>query len=189
MRIVLAGASGFLGTALAQHLRTAGHDVVRLVRGDATGADERSWDPARGILDADHLAGAGAVFNLGGVSIAHWPWSDGYRDQILQSRLQPTGTIARTIAALDEKPALISSSGVNIYGADRGDEQLDESSELGTGFLADVCRLWEDATLPAAEAGARVVLMRTSPVLHRSGGVLKLAKIPFLVGAGGRLGS
>ena len=104
------------------------------------------------------------------------------------SRLETTGTLARTIAALDDEPALVNASGVNYYGADRGDEQLDEESAPGNGFLADVCRQWEDATQPAAEAGARVASCGPSPVLHRSGGVLKLAKLPFRVGVGGRLG-
>ena len=120
--------------------------------------------------------------------IAHWPWTRSYREQIVTSRLEATGTLAETIAGLDAKPALVSASGVNFYGFDRGDERIDESSDTGTGFLADVCRLWEEATSPAADAGGRVAIMRSAPVLHRSGGMLKLAKLPFGLGIGGRLG-
>ena len=188
MKFVLAGASGFLGTALVEHLRDEGHDVVRLVRSDPTGPDQRRWDPATGELDPSHLDGADAVFNLGGVPIARWPWTRSYREQIVSSRLEATGTLAETIADLDAKPALVSTSGVNVYGFDRGDEKIDEASETGSGFLADVCRQWEDATAPAADAGARVAIMRAAPVLHSSGGVLKLAKLPFQLGLGGRLG-
>jgi uncharacterized protein (TIGR01777 family) len=189
MKVVMAGASGFLGTALAQHLRDEGHEVVRLVRSDPTGPDQRQWDPASGELDPGHLDGATTVFNLGGVPIAHWPWTADYRKQILASRLESTGTLASTIASLTDPPALVSTSGVNIYGFDRGDERLDESSATGTGFLADVCRQWEEATRPAAAAGARVAIMRAAPVLHRSGGMLKLARFPFQLGVGGRVGS
>lgn len=188
MRIILAGASGFLGTTLADHLRREGHDVVRLVRGEAHQSDQRSWNPANGTLDPEHLSGADTVVNLGGAAIERWPWTESWRRQILQSRLQTTGTVARTIVALDVKPALVNASGVNYYGADRGDERLTEDTASGQGFLAGVCRQWEAATRPVADAGGRVAIMRTSPVLHRSGGVLKLAKIPFLVGVGGRLG-
>lgn len=190
MRIVLAGGSGFLGTTLARHWRETGHDVVRLVRGDAVEPDQRSWDPANGVLDPEHLASADTVVNLGGAPIEHWPWTESYQQKILQSRLQTTGTIARTIAAIDATgPALVNASGINFYGSDRGDEQVDEDSESGDGFLAEVCRQWEAATQPAADVGVRVAIMRTSLVLHRSGGVLKLIKIPFLAGVGGRLGS
>lgn len=189
MRIVLSGASGFLGTTLARQLRAAGHDVVRLVRGDAAEPDQRSWDPANGGLDPAHLDGADTILNLGGAPIEHWPWTESYKDTILHSRLQTTGTLARTMAALDSSPALVNASGINYYGSDRGDEQVDEYSAAGDGFLADVCRQWEQATEPASAAGSRVVMMRTSLVLHRSGGVLKLIKIPFLAGVGGRLGS
>ncbi len=189
MRIVIAGASGFLGTTLVGHLRGAGHDVSVLVRGEPSGPDENRWDPAAGTLDPHHLAGADTVVNLGGAPIEHWPWTETYQQKILQSRLQTTSTIAETIAALSgHRPALVNASGINYYGSDRGEEQVDEDSSSGGGFLAEVCRQWEAATEPAAEAGGRVALMRTSLVLHQSGGVLKLVKIPFLAGVGGRLG-
>jgi uncharacterized protein (TIGR01777 family) len=188
MKLVLAGASGFLGTALAEHLRDQGHEVVRLVRSDPSGPDQLRWDPAAGELDPAYLEGADTVFNLGGVPIAHWPWTRSYREQIVTSRLEATGTLAETIAGLHAKPALVSASGANVYGFDRGDERIDESSDTGTGFLADVCRSWEHATSPAADAGGRVAIMRSAPVLHRSGGMLKLAKLPFGLGIGGRLG-
>jgi hypothetical protein len=189
MRIVLAGASGFLGTALGRHFEEAGHDVVRLVRREPTGPDERSWDPATGQLDPTDLAGSAAIINIGGAPIDHWPWTASHKRKIRESRLETTRTIAGTIAGLEEPPALLNGSGVHFYGADRGDEQLDEESGTGPGFLAEVSRDWEAATRPAAAAGARVAILRTSPVLHSSGGVLKLAKLPFLLGVGGRLGS
>ena len=187
MKFVLAGASGFLGTALVEHLRDEGHEVVRLVRSDPTGPDQRRWDPAAGELDPAHLDGADAVFNLGGVPIARWPWTRSYREQIVSSRLEPTGTLAETIADLDAKPALVSTSGVNVYGFDRGDEKIDETSETGPASSPTYAGVGGRDS-PAADAGARVAIMRSAPVLHRSGRVLKLAKLPFRLGLGGRLG-
>ncbi len=187
MKITVAGASGFLGTALRRQLAEAGHEVVQLVRSPAESADQIHWDPARGELDPAALDGTDTVINLGGAPIARWPWTDGYKRQILASRLETTGTVARTIARLDQQPALVNAGGINYYG-DRGDRQMDEDSPAGDGFLADVSRRWEEATQPAVGAGARVVTMRTGVVLARSGGALKTILIPFRLGVGGKLG-
>ena len=189
MLVVLAGASGFLGTALRRHLEQYGHRVRRLVRSEPESGDEVRWDPAAGRLDAAALADADVVVNLGGAPIGRVPWTPSYRRTILDSRLGTTSTVADAVARLARQPAVISASGVNYYGTDRGDETLDEASSSGTGFLAQVCRDWEAATRPAAEAGARVVLLRTALVMHSSGGVLGVAKLPFRLGLGGRLGS
>lgn len=187
MKIIVAGASGFLGTALRRQLADAGHEVVQLVRSPAESPDQIRWDPARGELDPFALDGADTVINLGGAPIAHWPWTDSYKQQILNSRLETTGTIARAIARLDEQPALVNASGINYYG-NRGDEQVDEDSPAGDEFLALVSRRWEEAAQPAVDAGARVVAMRTGVVLDRSGGALKPLVIPFRLGLGGKLG-
>ncbi len=188
MKITVAGASGFLGTALRRHLTAAGHEIVQLVRSEPTAADQVHWDPARGKLDPASLEGSAAVINLGGAAIAHWPWTASYMRKILSSRLEVTGTLVRAIASLDSKPALVNAGGINYYG-DHGDELVDEDTGPGTGFLADVSARWEAATEPAAEAGARVVRMRPGVVLHRSGGALKVILIPFRLGIAGKLGS
>ncbi len=187
MKIIVAGASGFLGTALRRQLADAGHAVVQLVRSSVESADQIHWDPARGELDPTALDGADTVINLGGAPIAHWPWTDSYKQQILDSRLETTGTIARSIAQLEQQPALVNASGINYYG-DQGDREVDEDSPAGDEFLADVSRRWEDATQPAVDAGSRVVTMRTGVVLARSGGALKTIMIPFRLGLGGKLG-
>ncbi len=187
MRIIVAGGSGFLGTALRRQLSSAGHDVSRLVRSPARSPDEIPWDPASGELDPAALDGADTVVNLGGAVIAHWPWTDSYKQQILNSRVQTTGTLASAIAQVAERPALVNASGINYYG-DGGEHQVDETSPAGSGFLADVSRRWEEATEPAAEAGARVVVMRTAVVLDQSGGALKTIAVPFRLGLGGNLG-
>lgn len=187
MRIIVAGASGFLGTALRRHLEAAGHETVQLVRSTTPAPGQVSWDPASGNLDPAALDGADAVVNLGGAPIARWPWTTAYKQVILKSRLETTGTIARTIAGLSTPPALVNAGGINYYG-DRGDEVLDEDSAPGDGFLAEVSRQWDQAPRVAADAGARVVRVRTSVVLHKTGGSLKPILIPFRLGVGGRLG-
>lgn len=187
--ILLSGASGFLGTSLVHHLAADGHGIRRLVRRQSGQAEEVRWDPYQGNLPPDALDGVDAVVNLSGAPIAHWPWTPSYRTTLLESRTATTRTLVSAITALDGPlPALVNGSATGYYGKDRGDEELDESSAPGEGFLADVVKQWESATGPAADAGARVVLLRTSPVLDRRGGALKIMKVPFTFGVGGRLG-
>jgi uncharacterized protein len=188
--ILLSGASGFLGTSLVRRLSSDGHSTRQLVRRQPTHPTEFSWDPYAGDLPMEALDGVDAVVNLSGAPIAHWPWTSSYRKTLMESRTATTRTIVGAITALDRPPpALINGSGVGYYGADRDDEELDETSTSGEGYLAEVVRQWESATQPAAEAGARVVLLRTSPVLDRSDGVLKVMTVPFRLGVGGRLGN
>ena len=166
MRFVLAGSSGFLGTALRDRLARDGHEVLRLVRGDAATPSESHWDPYAGLVDADLLASADVVVNLTGAPIAHWPSTPAYKRLLLDSRLAATGTLARTIAKTGATPALLSGSGIGVYG-NRGDELLDEGSTHGDTFFAGVAEAWEQATEPAKAAGSRVVTMRTGVVLER----------------------
>ena len=187
MRILMAGASGFLGTALRTHLTNAGHQVTQLVRGEPGDSEQVRWDPYRAALDRAVVASSDVIINLAGAPIARWPWTSGYKDKILQSRLATGNTIAAAIAEVDDRPAWINASGIGYYG-DRGDELLDEGSTNGSGFLAEVVRQWEATTQPARDAGARVCMIRTSVVLDSDGGALKLMKLPFKFGVGGRLG-
>ena len=188
MRIVISGSSGLIGTALRTSLSTAGHDVVRLVR-RAPQSGEIQWDPRAGSLDPQSLHGADAVINLSGAGIGDKRWSDSYKQELLDSRLHTTKLLAATIAMAENGPAVfLSGSAIGIYGA-RDDEQLDESSSLGTGFLADLCRQWEDATSAAEAAGARVAQLRTGIVLSPKGGALKKQLPLFKLGLGGKFGS
>jgi uncharacterized protein (TIGR01777 family) len=191
MRIVMAGASGFLGTHLVDRLTTDGHEVVRLVRRPPRGTGEIEWAPAQGQLDPAALAGAGAVINLAGANIAGQRWTARYRELLRTSRTDTTRTIARTIAALpavDRPPVLLNSSAVGWYG-DTGDRPVEEDAPPGEGFMASVAQDWEAAVRPAEEAGVRVVRLRTGLPLHRDGGVLKPQLLPFRLGLGGTLGS
>jgi len=187
MVIAVSGSSGLIGSALAGALEARGHTIKRLVRRPARGADEISWDPARGQLDVQRLQGVDAVVNLAGESLAR-RWTAGARARIRASRVNGTIVLARGIAAMPKKPrVMLSGSAVGIYG-NRGDELLDEASELGNDFLAAVCKDWEGATAPAADAGIRVVHLRTGLVLARNGGALPKMLLPFRLGVGGRLG-
>jgi hypothetical protein len=189
MRILIAGSTGFLGERLVRHLRDAGHDVSRLVRRDPRSANEFRWDPAAGTLDRSSTEAADAVVNLAGATVAR-PWTKAYKQKLLDSRLDTTRTLANALAGLaGNRPAVwLNASGVDAYG-DTGDEPTDESKPLAHGFLADMCRAWEGATAPAADAGVRVAFLRTGFPLSRHGGFLQPQVLQFKLFAGGRLAS
>ena len=188
MKYVLAGASGFLGTALARDLTADGHQIIRLVRRPATTPDELRWNPARGELDPAALGDPDVLVNLAGANIGR-PWTPAYRKVIRESRVSTTSTLAAVAAQLERRPVLITQSGVGGYGKDCGDRILTEDSELGEGFLPDVVRLWEGALEPARAAGCRVASLRSGVVLDRNAPAFRLLSLPFRLGVGGRLGS
>lgn len=187
MRVVIAGSSGLIGTALVPHLRGAGHDVLRLVRRSPQAPDERGWDPPSGHLEPGALEGADAVVNLCGAGIGDKRWTGAYKQELRDSRMVPTDLLARAVAE-QGVGVLVNGSAVGWYG-DTGSMAVDETARPGSGFLADLCRDWENATRPAAEAGARVVLVRTGLVLSPSGGMMGQIRPLFKLGAGGRLGT
>ncbi len=189
MKIVVAGASGLVGSALVPALRAQGHDVRRLVRRTPKVEDEISWDPARGELERERFAGTQVVINLAGENLAAGRWTSARRERILRSRIEATRTLVAAMAAADPKPAvLINASAVGFYG-DCGDEALTEASARGQGFLPDVCAAWEGEAARAAEWGARVVYLRFGVILAAKGGALAKMLPVFRLGLGGRLGS
>ena len=191
MRILLAGASGFLGTRLVDRLSGSGHEVTRLVRRPAQRPDEVTWQPAQGQLDPALLAGADAVINLAGANVGGKRWTARYKSTLRSSRVDTTGTIARAIKRLpegDRPRTLLQSSAVGWYG-DTGDTPVTEETSAGTTFLADLCRVWEAAARPAEDAGTRVVLLRTGLTIDREGSLLKPLLPLFRLGGGARLGS
>ena len=188
MKLVVSGASGLLGSALVPALEKDGHEVVRLVRHPPASPSEVEWDPARGQLDAAALAGVSAAVNLSGANLDR-RWTESSKREILDSRVDTTNLLARTLATLEPKPTvLLVAGGTGIYG-DRGDEILTEESSHGTGFLAEVGEAWEAAAEPAREAGIRTVSFRQGIVLARTGGALKRMLTPFKLGVGGQVGS
>ncbi len=190
LRIAVTGASGLVGRRLTAFLADAGHEVSVLVRRQTRPRPhEIPWDPAAGSIDAERLEGMHAVVHLAGRSIRAPRWTRRVRDEIRRSRVEGTTLLCQTLARSAERPGvLISASAVGYYG-DRGGELLTEDAEPGQGFLADVCREWEAATKPAAEAGIRVVLLRLGLILAGDGGALPAMLTPFKLGLGGVVGN
>ena len=189
MKIVIPGGTGQVGTLLARAFHRDGHKVIVLGRSPIQAPwGVIRWDPERIGDWAREIDGADAVINLAGESLAQ-RWSNRAKQRIRESRVKGTTTIARAIASLDPKPrALLSGSAIGIYGL-RGDETLDEASTLGNDFLASVAKDWEAATQPAADAGIRVVKLRSGLVISPDGGALEKLLPPFRLGVGGRLGN
>src|SRR6188472_4239155 len=189
MDVLVTGAHGLIASALIPRLRTDGHRVVRLVRGEPEGSDDVRWDPAAGTIDAAGLEGVDAVVHLAGAGIGDKKWTPARKQLILDSRTQGTDQLARTLAGLTRPPqVLLSGSAVGYYG-NRGAEELTEAAAPGDDFPARVCVAWEAATAPAEEAGIRVVHLRTGIVLAAHGGALHRMLLPFRLGLGGRIGS
>ena len=186
--IAITGSTGMIGRALTAFLRSGGHRVHPIVRTPPR-ETEIGWRPDEGHIDQPRLEGLDAVIHLAGENIADRRWTPSQMTRIRTSRVAGTDLLARTLARLDRPPrTLLTASAIGYYG-DTGDKPLDESADAGTGFLAELARDWEEAAAPAAEAGIRVVAMRTGVVLGPTGGALGKMLPIFRAGLAGRLGS
>lgn len=186
LTVAVTGASGLIGTALLPALRAAGHDVVRLVRGDDGAPDARRWDGRS--VDPRLLEDVDAVVHLAGAGVADKRWTDAYKTVVLGSRVAGTTAVSTALASARPDAVLLSASAVGYYG-DTGDRLTDETGPSGEGFLAEVCRQWEASTAAAEQAGVRVAHLRTGIVLSRQGGALSKQLPVFKAGAGAPLGS
>src|SRR5271170_2104054 len=185
-KILVSGVSGPIGAALLPSLRASGWSVVRLVRGRATSKDQITWDPAKPIAP-DAVFGFDAVIHLAGESI-FGRWTAAKKSRIRESRVDGTMNLAQALASAAEKPKVfVSGSAIGYYG-NRGDELLREESAPGSGFLAEACERWEEATTPAVQADIRTAHLRTGIVLSPKGGALGAMLPPFKIGVGGRMG-
>lgn len=189
MKIIISGASGFVGTALTQALQDRGDHVVTLVRRAATDPErEQQWDPARREVDPDVVSGADAVINLNGKNIGAGRWTGAVKQQLRASRIDATATLVDAIARADEPPPILINASATGYYGDRGTEALDERSPRGQGFLADLTADWEAAAATAASDRTRVVAIRLGMVLGDDGAMKKMLT-PFKLGLGGPMGS
>lgn len=192
MKALLTGATGLIGYELIKRLEAP----VVLSRGAAaaqeklgTSARVWAWQPEREPAPLDAFDGVDTVFHLAGEPVAEGRWTTEKKRRIKESRVLGTRHLVSAFGALKMPPrVLVSASGVDYYG-DRDDEELDEASPAGRGFLTEVCEAWEAEARVAERFGVRVVTARLGLVLAREGGALARMLPPFRLGAGGKLGS
>jgi len=191
MKVAVTGSSGLIGTALVAALRADGHEVIRLVRAAPAPPDAVAWDPRadRGGLGPRSLDGVAAVVHLAAAGVADKRWTPRYQAEIRDSRARGTQALAGALAAMATPPAvLLSGSAIGWYG-DTGGREVTESDPAGSGFLSEVVRDWEAATGSDAQAGIRVVTLRSGLVLSSEGGILARLLPLFRLGLGGRIGT
>lgn len=190
MVILLAGASGLLGSALRPELTRRGYEIRRLVRHEPTGPGEVRWHPGSTLPD-DALEGVTAVINLGGAGVSDRRWTNARKRVLLDSRVTPTATLSHAVArrvAGGRPVRYLQASAIGWYG-EGGDADLDESLPAGDTPLARLCRLWERAADPAREAGVEVVTLRTGIVLSPAGGAMGPLLPIIKAGLAGPLGT
>lgn len=186
MHIAISGATGFVGRRLVEELTAEGHSILKLGRA-ANGAGQRRWDPVAGEPDLRMEPALDAVVHLAGEPVSQ-RWNDDVKRRIRDSRVIGTRNLVGAIGKLAVKPrVLVSASAVGLYG-ERGDQILDERAAPASGFLADVCREWEEEADKAAAFGVRVVKIRIGLVLGKEGGALAKMLLPFRLGLGAKLG-
>ena len=190
MKVLISGSTGLIGSALVTLLTDAGHDVVRLVRSaPKSDGSEVYWDPESERIDTVGLEGMDAVVHLAGDNIGSGRWTRDKKARIFDSRVKGTRLLCESLANLNQPPqVLVCASAIGYYGS-RGTELMNEGSESGAGFLADVCREWEIATEFIGQAESRVVNLRMGVVLSLAGGPLQKMLPPFKMGVGGTLGN
>jgi uncharacterized protein (TIGR01777 family) len=189
MKVLVTGSNGLVGSEVVKSLTAAGHYVVRLVRGEPDRSrGDVVWDPVSGSIERTRLRDIEAVIHLAGENILGL-WSTSKKERIHKSRVTATEYLSEALAGLSPRPSIfIAASAAGFYG-NRGDTRLTESAAPGQGFLAQLCREWEDATVIARNAGIRVVNMRIGVVLSTRGGALQKMLPPFKLGLGGILGN
>ena len=190
MRVLISGASGLLGSALARALREANTKPLALVRPCRVRARCSGIRDSRSIRRSWRAAMPLCIWQA---KISPDVWTEQFKREVLESRVSRhahagNGGELKVFGTRVSRRVFVCASGVGYYG-NRGDEMLTEESAPGTGFLAEVCKQWEAATDPAREAGVRVVNLRIGVVLAKDGGALKPMLLPFQLGVGGRIGS
>ena len=193
-RILISGSTGLIGTQLGAFLETDGHDVHRLIRpstrlhADQDPTKVVKWDDRSGSIIEGSLENFDVIIHLAGAGIGDKRWSKKRKKLIAESREIPTRNLANALANLASPPSLFMCASAVGYYDNRGDEELDENSSIGNGFLAEICRKWEEAAQPAIDAGIRTIHMRTGIVTTAAGGMLQQILLPVKLGAMGPIG-
>jgi hypothetical protein len=187
--VLIAGASGLVGSALTDHLRARGHRVTRLVRRPASAGDESQWDPYADRVDQSVVDAADVVVNLAGETLLANPHSRRWARRMRDSRVVTTRVLADAIARSERPATFLAGNGSSVYGDHGGEVVTEDSDSRGDALLTRITREWEDATLPARDAGARVCIIRTAPVATRDNPLYRLQLPLFRLGLGARLGS
>jgi uncharacterized protein (TIGR01777 family) len=203
MHILMTGATGLVGTALAKKVTAEGHTVCRLTRAESPksnakepGVSDLPWNPSSGGIGGSGgsnslqvPASVDAVINLAGAPVVGGRWTNERKALLRSSRVDTTRGLVSAITKMDKKPrVLISASAIGYYG-NRGEELVTENSAPGTDFLAELAKEWENEAVKAEELGMRVVLLRFGIILAKQGGALPKMMMPFRFGLGGKLGS
>jgi uncharacterized protein (TIGR01777 family) len=189
MHVVVGGSTGFLGKNLIEAMRGQGHTTTALTRGEPSQDAESQWDPASGRLDPQVIEDADVVVNVAGSPTIGNPHSKRWARNLRESRVTSTRVLAEAIAASERKPAFLAGNAVAVYG-DHGDEEVTEAGDSrGHTLMGEVTRAWEAAAGPAIDAGARVCVLRTSPVMDRESEPLRMLRRLYRLGLGGRVGN
>jgi uncharacterized protein len=189
MKICITGSTGLIGAELCSSLSKRGHNVLRLVRSKTVREPNTAyWDLSRRVIEKERLEGLDAVVHLAGRNL-ECRWTNKNKQEILESRVNSTDFLTRTLAQLNKPPSsFLCASAIGYYGS-QGETILNEDAPAGDNFLAEVCRKWEGACKPVQEAGIRVVNLRFGLVLSTKGGALRRMLIPFRLGLGGKIGN
>jgi uncharacterized protein (TIGR01777 family) len=188
MKVLIAGGSGFLGTALKNSLRKANHDVFILTRQTTKDADEIQWDGKTPTGWGHLINEMDAVVNLTGFGLEHWPWTKRQKQRFVDSRVIPGIALVAAIQAAARRPsAFLQTSGINRYGL-RGEGIADESTPPAGDFLGQLTVKWENATKPVEELGVRRVIARNAVVLARGDGMFPLMALAPSLFFGGKFG-
>ncbi len=188
MKILIAGGSGFIGTALRNLLQQEGHDVFVLTRLTPKDDSQIQWDGKTGQGWAHRMNEMDAVVNLTGFGLEHWPWTKRQKEKFERSRVEPGLALVSVIESAARRPKVfLQISGINRYGL-RGQGIADESTPAAEDFLAQLTVKWEAATQAVEQLGVRRVIARTAVVLDRKGGLFPLMALPVRLFFGGKLG-
>jgi uncharacterized protein (TIGR01777 family) len=189
MKVLITGASGLVGKALQRSFAEKGYEMLLASRSEPKAPNEIQWTVEDGFAEPERLEGIDAVVHLAGESVSGLRWTDEKKKAIRDSRVHGTRSVVDAISKLKVRPkVLVAASAIGFYG-ERGDEEVNESSAAGHGFLADVAKEWEGEARRAEDAGVRTVLLRTGIVLSKDGGALATMLLPFKMGVGGVVGS